>query len=165
MSAHLTDTARQLAAVLWKQHTVYRDRTGGVVIRADQVHRWISLANSGTRGEVLVRAGRLLDGGTTAPARAEAVVPLSTGVTGLAATCRRLLADTAEATTEHPVSAPAKSGKASTAGKSRKPRSAGKKQRPARRRRGLPGWVIVVTASGTVALVAVAAAYQSATGR
>ncbi|WP_241267736.1 hypothetical protein [Streptomyces chrestomyceticus] len=95
MLAHLTDTARQLAAVLWQQHTVYRDRTGGVVIRGEHVQRWISLSVTGTRGEVLLRAGRILDGGTSAPARAETVMRLDSGTGELAAACRRLLADTA----------------------------------------------------------------------
>ncbi|WP_107502256.1 hypothetical protein, partial [Streptomyces sp. wa1071] len=95
VGAQLRDTAQELAAVLWREHTVYRERSGGMVIRGEHVRRWISLAPAGGRDEILVRAGRILDGGTTAPARSEAVVPLSAGTGVLAATCRRLLADAA----------------------------------------------------------------------
>ncbi|MFF5770345.1 hypothetical protein ACFY8V_23895 [Streptomyces californicus] len=95
MDTQLKDVAQGLARLLWREHTVYRERSGGVVIRGEHVRRWISLAPSGGRDEVLVRAGRILDGGTTAPARSEAVVPLSAGTTVLAATCRRLLAEAA----------------------------------------------------------------------
>ncbi|GAA3377588.1 hypothetical protein GCM10020367_53840 [Streptomyces sannanensis] len=84
-----------MADSLWREHSVYRDRSGGVVIRGEHVQRWISLAPAGSRDEVLVRAGRILDGGTTAPARSEAIVPLSAGTAELAATCRRLLAEAA----------------------------------------------------------------------
>lgn len=79
MGAQLRDTATELAGVLWREHTVYRERSGGMVIRGEHVRRWISLAPAGGRDEILVRAGRILDGGTTAPARSEAVVPLSAG--------------------------------------------------------------------------------------
>lgn len=95
MSAKLRETADELADVLWREHTVYRDRTGGVVIRGEHVERWISLSTGAGRDEVLLRAGRILDGGTTAPARSEAVASLSAGTTALAAVCRRLLAETA----------------------------------------------------------------------
>lgn len=95
MSAKLRETADELADVLWREHTVYRDRTGGVVIRGEHVERWISLSTGAGRDEVLLRAGRILDGGTTAPARSEAVASLSAGTTELAAVCRRLLAETA----------------------------------------------------------------------
>ncbi|MGI5447130.1 hypothetical protein ACQEVM_15390 [Streptomyces sp. CA-243310] len=95
MSGQLKDTATELAEVLWREHTVYRDRTGGVVIRGEHVQRWISLAPSAGRDEVLLRAGRILEGGTTAPARSEAVASLSAGTGELAAVCRRLLAETA----------------------------------------------------------------------
>ncbi|WP_338674071.1 hypothetical protein V1460_14120 [Streptomyces sp. SCSIO 30461] len=95
MSAHLRETASELADVLWREHTVYRDRAGGVVIRGDHVQRWISLAPSGGRDEILLRAGRILDGGTTAPARSEAVASRAAGTAELAAVCRRLLAEAA----------------------------------------------------------------------
>ncbi|MFJ6488817.1 hypothetical protein [Streptomyces californicus] len=95
MDTQLRDVAQGLARLLWREHTVYRERSGGVVIRGEHVRRWISLAPSGGRDEVLVRAGRILDGGTTAPARSEAVVSLSAGTTVLAATCRHLLAEAA----------------------------------------------------------------------
>ncbi|MCP9985714.1 hypothetical protein LUX01_02385 [Streptomyces sudanensis] len=81
--------------LLWREHTLYRERSGGVVIRGEHVRRWISLSPRGTRDDVLLRAGRILDGGTTAPARSEAVVSLSAGRQELAAVCRRLLAEAA----------------------------------------------------------------------
>ncbi|MFV0126526.1 hypothetical protein ACLGI4_02210 [Streptomyces sp. HMX112] len=84
-----------MAAHLWREHTVYRERSGGVVIRGEHVRRWISLAPAGGRDEILVRAGRILEGGTTAPARSEVVVPLSMGTAELATACRRLLAEAA----------------------------------------------------------------------
>ncbi|MFG2978039.1 hypothetical protein ACGFYY_34220 [Streptomyces sp. NPDC048331] len=102
MSGQLKDTASELAGLLWREHTVYRDRAGGVVIRGEHVQRWISLAAGGGRDEVLVRAGRILDGGTTAPARSEAVVRLSAGTGALAAVCRRLLSETAATPTPPP---------------------------------------------------------------
>ncbi|MFD9405881.1 hypothetical protein ACFWBN_02490 [Streptomyces sp. NPDC059989] len=95
MSAELREAADELADLLWREHTVYRDRSGGVVIRGEHVQRWISLSIGAGRDEVLLRAGRILDGGTTAPARSEAVANLSAGTTELAAVCRRLLAETA----------------------------------------------------------------------
>ncbi|MFE3485210.1 hypothetical protein [Streptomyces griseus] len=95
VGAQLRETAQELAVLLWREHTVYRERSGGMVIRGEHVRRWISLAPAGGRDEILVRAGRILDGGTTAPARSEAVVPLSAGTGVLAAACRRLLADAA----------------------------------------------------------------------
>ncbi|MER8043527.1 hypothetical protein [Streptomyces sp. NPDC094032] len=95
MQAQLREKAAELAAVLWKEHTVYRERGGGVVIRGEHVRRWISLAPTGGKDQALVRAGRILDGGTTAPARLEVVVELSAGTSELAAVCRRLLAETA----------------------------------------------------------------------
>lgn len=95
MGAQLRDTATELAGVLWREHTVYRERSGGMVIRGEHVRRWISLAPAGGRDEILVRAGRILDGGTTAPARSEAVVHLNAGTDVLAAACRRLLAEAA----------------------------------------------------------------------
>ncbi|MFJ4776797.1 hypothetical protein [Streptomyces sp. NPDC088762] len=95
MSAELREAADELADLLWREHTVYRDRSGGVVIRGEHVQRWISLSIGAGRDEVLLRAGRILEGGTTAPARSEAVAGLSDGTTALAAVCRRLLAETA----------------------------------------------------------------------
>ncbi|WP_327281005.1 MULTISPECIES: hypothetical protein [unclassified Streptomyces] len=95
MSAGLRETAAELAVLLWREHTVYRERSGGVVIRGDHVGRWISLAPTGVNGELLVRAGRILPGGTTAPARCEAVADPAAGTPSLAALCRRLLAETA----------------------------------------------------------------------
>lgn len=76
MSAQLKDTAVQLADMLWRRHTVYRERAGGGVIRGEHVQRWIRLALSGRKDEILLRAGRILDGGITAPARSETVVLL-----------------------------------------------------------------------------------------
>ncbi|MFE3527164.1 hypothetical protein ACFXOD_37495 [Streptomyces sp. NPDC059161] len=95
MSAQLRDTARELAVVLWREHTVYRERSGSVVIRGSHVERWISLSPTGGQDQVLLRAGRILDGGTTAPARSETVVSLTIGTSELATVCRRLLAETA----------------------------------------------------------------------
>ncbi|MFD1831198.1 hypothetical protein ACFSJS_16175 [Streptomyces desertarenae] len=40
------------------------------------MQRRISLAPSGRGDGILLRAGRVLDGGTTAPARSQTVVPL-----------------------------------------------------------------------------------------
>ncbi|MGW1771343.1 hypothetical protein [Streptomyces sp. NPDC002104] len=103
MSVHLRGIASELAGVLWREHTVYRDREGGVVIRGEHVRRWISLAPAGGPGEVRVRVGRILEGGTTAPARAEAVASLSAGPAELATVCRRLLAEASvDATTAPP---------------------------------------------------------------
>ncbi|MFD5426046.1 hypothetical protein [Streptomyces sp. NPDC127084] len=95
MSAQLREVASELADVLWREHTVYRDRAGGVVIRGDHVQRWISLAPSAGRDEILLRAGRILDGGTTAPARSEAIASIAAGTDEIAAVCRRLLAEAA----------------------------------------------------------------------
>ena len=93
MSAQLYPAAKELAKVLWQHHTIYRERDGGMVIRGEHVQRWISLGVAGTRGDVRIRAGLILDGGTTAPARTETVVPLAAGTAELATACRRLLAD------------------------------------------------------------------------
>ncbi|WP_256106361.1 hypothetical protein [Streptomyces sp. ODS05-4] len=105
MSAQLRETAQDVARLLWREHTVYRERSGGVVIRGEHVQRWISLAPAGGRDEILLRAGRILDGGTTAPARCEAVMPSAASGAELAAACRRLLADTA-AGPDHRTGAP-----------------------------------------------------------
>ncbi|MEV7729631.1 hypothetical protein AB0P15_33675 [Streptomyces sp. NPDC087917] len=132
MSARLRETATELAKVLWREHTVYRDRAGVVVIRGDHVRRWISLSTGGGRDEVLVRAGRILDGGTTAPARCEAVTRLSGGTAELAAVCRRLLSETAPGP-----SAPAPV------------RRGGRLGRPGRHT-GLGSWAVVVCVVGLV---------------
>ncbi|MEU4105588.1 hypothetical protein AB0F16_34270, partial [Streptomyces tanashiensis] len=97
MYTQLRETADELAGVLWREHTVYRERGGGVVIRGEHVRRWISLAPTGGKDRALLRAGRILDGGTTAPARTEVVVDLTAGTAELAAVCRGLLADVAAA--------------------------------------------------------------------
>ncbi|MFH8404964.1 hypothetical protein ACH4FX_09325 [Streptomyces sp. NPDC018019] len=154
MLAHLTDTARQLAAILWQRHTVYRDRTGGVVIRGEHVQRWISLSATGTRGEVLIRAGRILDGGTSAPARAETVMRLDSTPGELAAACRRLLADIAAGAAPEAARAPEPG---------RPPRPA---RRPAKKAR-IALWVVlatVISASVLAALVAYSS-YSAASGR
>ncbi|MBT2896968.1 hypothetical protein [Streptomyces sp. McG3] len=149
VGAQLRDTAQELAAVLWREHTVYRERSGGMVIRGEHVRRWISLAPAGGRDEILVRAGRILDGGTTAPARSEAVVPLSAGTGVLAATCRRLLADAA-ADAARP--AP---DRAATGRSRRSRRSRGSARRNGRgRHTGFSSWVILVCVVGVIALFA-----------
>ncbi|GGT35277.1 hypothetical protein P6B95_20385 [Streptomyces atratus] len=155
MSAQLRDTAGELAEILWREHTVYRERSGGVVIRGEHVRRWISLALAGGRDEVLVRAGRILDGGTTAPARSEAVVPLSAGTGVLAATCRRLLAETAADV------APVAPGRAAPGGSKRSKRSKRSKQSgKAARSKGtgkhtsFGSWVILACVAGVIALYA-----------
>ncbi|MFJ9034364.1 hypothetical protein ACIRQP_39145 [Streptomyces sp. NPDC102274] len=156
MNAQLRDIAGELAEVLWREHTVYRERSGGVVIRGEHVRRWISLASTGSRDEILVRAGRILDGGTTAPARSEAVVPLSAGTGGLAMTCRRLLADAAADV------APAAQGRAQgRAARDRGGRS-GKSARPGRggRRMSFGSWVIIACVVGVVALYAYSTAVR-----
>ncbi|MFD9380091.1 hypothetical protein ACFWBH_32040 [Streptomyces sp. NPDC059999] len=149
MSGQLKETATELAEVLWREHTVYRDRAGGVVIRGEHVQRWISLAPSAGRDEVLLRAGRILEGGTTAPARSEAVASLSAGTGELAAVCRRLLAETAAGP--------------STAGSAQhRPGRSKRRQRPARRGRHTSpaSWLVVI------GLVAVLGFYVArATGR
>ncbi|MFE4536713.1 hypothetical protein ACFRKB_16835 [Streptomyces scopuliridis] len=144
MSVQLRDIAGELAGVLWREHTVYRERSGGVVIRGEHVRRWISLAPAGGRDEVLVRAGRILDGGTTAPARSEAVVPLSAGTSVLAATCRRLLAETAaDAAPFTPGrAAPARSKRS---GKAARPKGRGKHT-------SFGSWVILACVAGVIAL-------------
>lgn len=138
MQAQLRERAAELAAVLWKEHTVYRERGGGVVIRGEHVRRWISLAPTGGKDQALVRAGRILDGGTTAPARLEAVVDLTAGTAELAAVCRRLLAETAA--DSGPVSGPAARPRAVRA-----PRRKG-------RHTGFGSWVALLCVAGVVAL-------------
>ncbi|PWI09124.1 hypothetical protein DIZ27_19220 [Streptomyces sp. NWU339] len=130
--------------MLWRRHTVYRDRAGGVVIRGEHVQRWISLAPSGRRDEILLRAGRILDGGTTAPARSETLVPLGAGSGELATACRRLLAATAADAAPPAPAAP---------GRTQRP---GKPQRPERkgRRMSLVSWMVLACVVGVVALYA-----------
>ncbi|GGX14030.1 hypothetical protein [Streptomyces chryseus] len=156
MSGQLRDIASELADVLWREHTVYRDRAGGVVIRGEHVRRWISLAPAGGRGEILVRAGRILDGGTTAPARSEAIVPLAAGTGELAATCRRLLAEAAvDAAPRVPV--PSRAGRSVRPGRTRNSRGTGRSTGSATpRRRGrhtsFGSFVVLVCVAGVVAL-------------
>ncbi|MGO4630474.1 hypothetical protein AB4225_05955 [Streptomyces sp. 2RAF24] len=140
MQAQLREKAAELAAVLWKEHTVYRERGGGVVIRGEHVRRWISLSPTGGKDQALVRAGRILDGGTTAPARLEVVVDLSAGTSELAAVCRRLLAETA-----------AESEPSSSAATPRRARAA-RAPRPRKgRHTGFGSWVALLCVAGVVA--------------
>ncbi|MEU2116243.1 hypothetical protein ABZ567_11405 [Streptomyces sp. NPDC016459] len=132
MYAQLKETADELAGVLWREHTVYRERGGGVVIRGEHVRRWISLGPTGGKDQALLRAGRLLDGGTTAPARTEVVVDLTAGTAELAAVCRSLLADVAAVA--EPV--PAGAGRARSTGKQGRPGRAARAARPGRPRKG-----------------------------
>ncbi|MFI8826341.1 hypothetical protein [Streptomyces sp. NPDC053431] len=147
MQAQLRETATELAAVLWREHTVYRERGGGVVIRGDHVRRWISLAPTGGKDQALVRAGRILDGGTTAPARLEAVVDLTAGTAELAAVCRRLLAETAAEAA--PSAAGSRPVRASRPARAKGPGAA----RPRRgRHTGVGSWVVLLCVGGVVAL-------------
>ncbi|MER5891820.1 hypothetical protein [Streptomyces sp. NPDC001876] len=130
--------------MLWQEHTVYRERSGGVVIRGEHVERWISLAPAGGRDEILVRAGRILDGGTTAPARSEAVVPLSAGTGVLAATCRRLLAEAA-ADVAPVAQGRAGAGRSHRSGKAARPKGTG-------RHTGFGSWVVLACIAGVIAL-------------
>ncbi|MFJ6610000.1 hypothetical protein ACIQPT_06930 [Streptomyces sp. NPDC091289] len=140
--------------MLWREHTVYRERSGGMVIRGEHVERWISLAPAGGRGEVLVRVGRILDGGTTAPARSEAVVPLDAGTAVLAATCRRLLAEAAADAVRVPP------GRAASGRSERSPRRSERTRRPRRsgrrnakgRHTSFSSWVIMACVAGVIAL-------------
>ncbi len=146
MGAQLRDTATELAGVLWREHTVYRERSGGMVIRGEHVRRWISLAPAGGRDEILVRAGRILDGGTTAPARSEAVVHLNAGTDVLAAACRRLLAEAASDAERVPAGGAAPgSGRARRAGKTARRKGRG-------RHTGFGSWVIVICVVGVIGL-------------
>ncbi|MGW2084208.1 hypothetical protein [Streptomyces sp. NPDC001880] len=156
MSAQLRDTAGELAEILWREHTVYRERSGGVVIRGEHVRRWISLAPAGGRDEVLVRAGRILDGGTTAPARSEAVVPLSAGTGVLAATCRRLLAETAAdvAPVAPGRATPGRSKRSNRSRRSKRSNQSGKAARPkgSGKHTSFGSWVILTCVAGVIAL-------------
>ncbi|MFG2868446.1 hypothetical protein [Streptomyces sp. NPDC048338] len=145
MYAELRDTAAELAGLLWREHTVYRERGGGVVIRGEHVGRWISLAPTGGKDQARVRAGRLLDGGTTAPARSEAVVDLSAGTGELAAVCRRLLADvTAAEAAAEPVGAARRPGRQARAARPPKPARG--------RHTGIGSWVVLLCVAGVVGL-------------
>ncbi|MFE7216317.1 hypothetical protein ACFY0A_37115 [Streptomyces sp. NPDC001698] len=135
--------------MLWRQHTVYRERGGGVVIRGEHVQRWISLAPSGRKDEILLRAGRILDGGTTAPARSETVVPLGAGTGELATACRRLLAETAA---DAAPPAPAAPGRPKRTEKPKRPGRTGK-------RMSFASGTILACVVGVVALYA----YSTAT--
>ncbi|MBT2381700.1 hypothetical protein J7E90_31530 [Streptomyces sp. ISL-111] len=151
--------------MLWREHTVYRERSGGMVIRGEHVQRWLSLAPAGGRGEVLVRAGRILDGGTTAPARSEAVVPLSAGTGELAATCRRLLAEAA-ADTVRVAPGRAASGRTDRprrSGRPRGPRSSVRRSARGRHTR-FSSWVIIACVAGVIALYAYSAYGEAAQG-
>ncbi|MFE7773593.1 hypothetical protein ACFU5O_06795 [Streptomyces sp. NPDC057445] len=156
MSAQLRETAGELAEVLWREHTVYRDRTGGVVIRGEHVQRWISIGATGGRGEVLLRAGRILDGGTTAPARVEAVASLTAGTAELAAVCRRLLAETAAdaGPSAPPRAAPAGTERSGRSGPSRRsgPFRRSRRSVPGQRHTGLGSWAVILCVIGMVAL-------------
>lgn len=124
-----------------------------MVIRGEHVRRWISLAPAGGRDEILVRAGRILDGGTTAPARSEAVVPLSAGTGVLAATCRRLLADAA-ADAARPAPDREAAGRPRGSRKSRK----SARRNGSGRHTGFSSWVILVCVAGVIALFAYSSA-------
>ncbi|MFJ2784667.1 MULTISPECIES: hypothetical protein [unclassified Streptomyces] len=165
MYAQLREKADALARVLWREHTVYRERGGGVVIRGEHVGRWISLAPTGGKDRALLRAGRLLDGGTTAPARTEVVVDLTTGTTELAAVCRRLLAEVAvaaePATTPRGRAGKASEGPAKGRRKAKREKKekggAGRTARPARparprkdRHTGAGSWFVLLCVAGVL---------------
>ncbi|MFF4183410.1 hypothetical protein ACFYZ9_09480 [Streptomyces sp. NPDC001691] len=146
MSAQLRDTAGELGTLLWREHTLYRERSGSVVIRGAHVERWISLSPTGGRDQVLIRAGRILDGGTTAPARSEAVASLALGTAELATVCRRLLADTA--------AGPAPRQERRRSGRAKKAKAAGRTRKPVRgsRHTGLLSWLIILAVAAVVAV-------------
>ncbi|KOG35803.1 MULTISPECIES: hypothetical protein [Streptomyces] len=153
MYAQLRETADELAGVLWREHTVYRERGGGVVIRGEHVRRWISLAPTGGKDRALLRAGRILDGGTTAPARTEVVVDLTAGTAELAAVCRRLLADVAAAA--EPVAQPSRAGRPGRPEKRGRPGRAARAARPGRgprkeRHTSAGSWVVLLCVAGVV---------------
>ncbi|MFF6901374.1 hypothetical protein [Streptomyces hydrogenans] len=157
MYAQLRETAAELAGILWREHTVYRERGGGVVIRGEHVRRWISLAPTGGKDQALLRAGRILDGGTTAPARTEVVVDLTAPVAELATVCRRMLAEVAAAADPGPGAGPSRSGrpgKAPKPGKVPKAGKAPKARKPPRvrsRHTGAGSWVVLVLVGIAVA--------------
>ncbi|MEU3744400.1 MULTISPECIES: hypothetical protein [Streptomyces] len=147
MYVQLRETADELARVLWREHTVYRERGGGVVIRGDHVRRWISLAPTGGKDRALLRAGRILDGGTTAPARSEVVVDLTAGTAELATICRRLLADVAAGADAVP--GPSRAGRPKE--KAGKPGKQAKPGRPRRSRHTSPGsWFVLLCVAGVL---------------
>ncbi|MFF5785895.1 hypothetical protein ACFY8P_13140 [Streptomyces sp. NPDC012693] len=150
MYAQLREKADELAGVLWREHTVYRERGGGVVIRGEHVRRWISLGPTGGKDQALLRAGRLLDGGTTAPARTEVVVDLTAGTAELAAVCRSLLAEVAAVAEP----APAATRRSRPSGKQRKPGRAARAARPGRPRRerhtSLGSFVVLLCVAGVL---------------
>ncbi|MDT9686668.1 hypothetical protein RND61_32080 [Streptomyces sp. TRM76323] len=169
MHTRLRDLAEELAAVLWREHTLYRERSGGVVIRGEHVRRWISLSPRGTRDDVLIRAGRILDGGTTAPARSEVVVSLSAGRDELAAVCRRLLAEAAAdaepsaAARAEPARAGGRAGRRAGRGGAPAGRTGASRSGKGRSRHtGLTSWVVLL---GVMALVGVYAYHASAAYR
>ncbi|MFF9341179.1 MULTISPECIES: hypothetical protein [unclassified Streptomyces] len=156
MYAQLRETAAELAGVLWREHTVYRERGGGVVIRGEHVRRWISLAPTGGKDRALLRAGRILDGGTTAPARTEVVVDLTAPLAELATVCRRMLAEVAAAA--DPVPGPdAGPSRAGRPGRGRAGRGARKEARAPKakkarsRHTGAGSWVVLVLVGIAVA--------------
>ncbi|GHJ94667.1 hypothetical protein SNE510_41860 [Streptomyces sp. NE5-10] len=154
MYAQLRETAAELAGILWREHTVYRERGGGVVIRGEHVRRWISLAPTGGRDQALLRAGRILDGGTTAPARTEVVVDLTAPVAELATVCRRMLAEVAAAVEPGPGAGPSRSGRPGKASKARKEpraRKASKAPGAGSRHTGAGSWVVLVLVGIAVA--------------
>lgn len=153
MYTQLRETADELAGVLWREHTVYRERGGGVVIRGEHVRRWISLAPTGGKDRALLRAGRILDGGTTAPARTEVVVDLTAGTAELAAVCRGLLADVAAVAETAP--GPSRAGRPGKSGKQEKPGRAARAARPGRRPRrerhtGPGSWFVLLCVAGVL---------------
>ncbi|MFE1547949.1 hypothetical protein [Streptomyces sp. NPDC058718] len=154
MYVQLRDTAQELAGILWREHTVYRERGGGVVIRGEHVRRWISLAPTGGKDRALLRAGRILDGGTTAPARSEVVVDLTAGTAELATVCRRLLADVAAGADTPP--GPSRAGRPKEkTGKREKPGRAARAARPGRRPRrerhtSAGSWFVLLCVAGVL---------------
>ncbi|MCT9088756.1 hypothetical protein N4G70_07715 [Streptomyces sp. ASQP_92] len=147
MSAQLRETAGELAGLLWREYTLYRERSGTVVIRGPHVERWISLSPTGGQDQVLIRAGRILDGGTTAPARSETVADLTGGRHELAAVCRRLLAETAVDAASDGAPRPSRPGRAkkATTRRSRKPARSG-------RHTGMASWLVILAVLTVVAL-------------
>ncbi|MER7952681.1 hypothetical protein ABTY59_35355 [Streptomyces sp. NPDC096079] len=150
MYAQLRETADELAGVLWREHTVYRERGGGVVIRGEHVRRWISLAPTGGKDRALLRSGRILDGGTTAPARTEVVVDLTAGTAELAAVCRRLLAEVAAAA--EPAPGPSRAGRSPKGEKPGRPARADRPgRRPRRERHTSAGsWFVLLCVAGVL---------------
>ena len=145
MDTQLRETATELANVLWREHTVYRERGGGFVIRGEHIQRWISLTPTGRRNEALVRVGRILEGGTTAPARSEQIVSLSAGTSELAAACRRLLADAA--------AGPSGPVRAQSAGPGRRGSKGSGPRKVKGRHTSFTSWVVIVCVVGVVGLL------------